>query len=287
MSYQATAYQVMIASPSDVIIERNLAKEIVYNWNAIHSYDKKILLLPVSWETNSAPKMGNRPQEIINRQILESSDLLIGIFWSRLGTHTGEAVSGTVEEITKHVDSGKPAMLYFSNVPVVLDSVDRKQYDSLQLFKNECQKKGLIEIYDSIDEFSNKLSRQLGIIINKDEYFNKGKLSHIEKIIEEENEFNFIEVLFQESKELLVKTSKDPRGTVIKVRYIGGFDIQTNGNNLNTDDSPKTWANWDAAFEQLLAYDLIKDNGTKGEVYSLTMNGYKLAEYLIDKLNYR
>lgn len=285
MAYQAKVFQVIIASPGDVTRERNLAREIVHNWNSIHSYDKKILLLPIGWETNSAPKMGNRPQEIINKQLLDSSDLLIGIFWTRIGSHTGESISGTVEEITKHVNSGKPAMLYFSKAPVHPDSIDPEQYNLLQIFKKECEKNGLIETYESIEEFNNKLSQQLGIIINKDEYFRKEDLSFIGDITDEDNEFGFVEMLFQESKELVVKTSKDPKGVVIKVRYLDGFDIQTNGNNLNDDNSPKTWATWETVFKQLFAYDLIKDNGTRGEVFSLTMKGYKLADYLV-KNNY-
>jgi hypothetical protein len=36
------------------------------------------------------------------------------MFWTKLGTATGVAASGTVEEIDRFVAAGKPAMLYFS-----------------------------------------------------------------------------------------------------------------------------------------------------------------------------
>jgi hypothetical protein len=78
-----------------------------------------------------SPEMGDSAQSIINRTVLQECDLLVGIFWTRIGTPTEEYASGTVEEIERHIDSGKPAMLYFSSAPVMPDSVDPDQYRSL------------------------------------------------------------------------------------------------------------------------------------------------------------
>ena len=47
--------------------------------------------------THSRPQMGDRPQELINKQLVGHCDLLIGSFWTRLGTPTGRAESGTAE----------------------------------------------------------------------------------------------------------------------------------------------------------------------------------------------
>ena len=129
MPYQATIYRVMIASPSDVAEERQIIREVVNEWNAVHSSIRLIALLPVGWETHSAPEMGARAQSIINRRLLDSCDLLVGAFWTRIGTPTGESVSGTVEEIARHIGEGKPAMLYFSSVPVIPEIINREQYD--------------------------------------------------------------------------------------------------------------------------------------------------------------
>ncbi len=112
MPYDAKVYQVMIASPNDVDRERQIAAEIVLEWNIANSQRAGVVLLPASWETHAAPRMGDRPQAIINKQVLEASDLLIGVFWTRIGTPTGEAISGTVEEIEDHIKAGKPVMLY-------------------------------------------------------------------------------------------------------------------------------------------------------------------------------
>ncbi len=116
MAFGATAYEVMIASPGDVEKERQVVRAAVHEWNAVHSRDRAVVLLPVGWETHATPEMGDRPQAIINKQLLRDCDLLIAVFWTRLGTPTGVASSGTVEEIEEHLAADKPAMIYFSNV---------------------------------------------------------------------------------------------------------------------------------------------------------------------------
>jgi hypothetical protein len=103
----------MIASPSDVSRERRIAREVIAEWNTIHSKDRKTVLMPVGWDTHSVPDTGDRPQAIINGQLLKGSDLLIAMFWTRIGSPTGAAQSGTVEEIEEHIGAGKSAMIHF------------------------------------------------------------------------------------------------------------------------------------------------------------------------------
>lgn len=159
--YPASVYNVIIASPSDVDDERVIVREVVHEWNSIHAEDRNTVLMPLGWETDSSPAMGGRAQEIVNDQLLQRSDLLIAAFWTRIGSPTGEAPSGTIEEIEKHISLGKPAMIYFSSAPVRADSVDREQYDALQKFKVDCRRRGLIEGFESLTEFREKLTRQL------------------------------------------------------------------------------------------------------------------------------
>jgi hypothetical protein len=91
----AKVLNVMIASPSDVSQERQIARNVIAEWNTVHS-DRKTVLIPVGWETHSVPDTGDRPQAIINGQLLKDADLLIAVFWTRIGSPTGGAPSGTV-----------------------------------------------------------------------------------------------------------------------------------------------------------------------------------------------
>lgn len=177
MSYRATVYNVMIASPSDVQEERDMVRQSLARWNAVHSEDRNIVLLPIGWETQSSPEMGDRPQNILNRQLLERSDLLVGLFWTRVGTPTDNFVSGSVEEIRRHVDAGKPAMLYFSNRPVRPDDVNHEQQKELRRFKEWCRQNGLLGECEHPSGFREKFYDQLQMKLNRAPYFRKKRLA--------------------------------------------------------------------------------------------------------------
>jgi hypothetical protein len=153
MAYSATAINVMIASPSDVSQERVIVRDVIAEWNAVNSADRRVILMPVGWETHSVPSAGDRPQAIINGQLLKDTDLLIAVFWTRIGSPTGAAPSGTVEEIEEHIRADKPVMIYFSSAPVRLDSTDSHQYEALKKFRQSIQARSLCDSYESLAEF--------------------------------------------------------------------------------------------------------------------------------------
>ena len=161
MPYPANVVNIMIASPSDVAKERQLITMIIHDWNSIHAEDRRTVLMPIAWETHSTPEMGDRGQAIINRQVLDKCDLLVAVFWTRLGSPTRDSASGTVEEIRKHLAAHRPAMIYFSGAPVDPESIDPEQYKALKAFRKECENNGLIAKYDSMEDCANQFSRHL------------------------------------------------------------------------------------------------------------------------------
>jgi hypothetical protein len=176
MAYDSRIYRVLVASPSDVHEEREVAVRVMQDWNNLHSYTRRTAVLPLRWETHTAPAFNVRPQEVINRQIVDDCDLVVGIFWTKLGSPTGEADSGTLEEIERVAKAGKPVMLYFSNVPIPPDSVEAAQIERLRAFKQAIQRNALIETFKSSLEFRDKFANQLEIKIREmQEADNKGK----------------------------------------------------------------------------------------------------------------
>lgn len=161
MAFTARVYSILIASPSDVGEEREIAVKAIQEWNYLNAPERAVTLLPLRWETHAAPTLGDRPQAIINRQIVDRCDALIGIFWTRFGSPTGIAESGTLEEIERAVNAGKPAMLYFSSAPQRPDAIDTAQLDNLRKFKSNIQNKGLVQAYGSISEFKDLLARHI------------------------------------------------------------------------------------------------------------------------------
>lgn len=161
MPQSGTIYRILTASPSDCIEERKVVPEVISAWNAAHSLHAGAILEPVLWETHARPELGDRPQAIINKQLVEHCDVLIGTFWTRLGTDTGKAESGTAEEIEEFRAKGKPVLLYFSSAPVVPQNLDREQFDALMKYKKKLQGTGIYFEYDSISHFRQLLQGHL------------------------------------------------------------------------------------------------------------------------------
>lgn len=163
MSYSAQVFRILIASPSDVAEEREIAVKTIQEWNDLNSAERQLVLLPLRWETHSAPEYGKRPQEVINRQVVDQCDLLVGAFWTRIGSPTGIADSGTLEEIERVAKDGKPVMLYFSKADKNPDDIDLDQLKKLREFKKKTFPNALVENYSGPIEFRDKLARQLEI----------------------------------------------------------------------------------------------------------------------------
>jgi len=280
MAFDAKVFRVMIASPGAVVVERNTVREVLAEWNAINADARRTVLLPVGWETHSSPEMGDRAQEFINKQVLQDADLLLGVFWTRIGTATGDYASGTVEEIEEHLATGKPAMLYFSSAPVHPDSVDAKQYAALKEFKEQCKSRGLLESYSNKNEFRDKFYRQLQLKLNQDSYFKVAEVAPADSPVISSGSVRSVPLLSTEAQTLIKEASASPDGVIMRIAYIGGLSIQTNGKNFIQDGNPRTRALWEGALEELQRASLIITSDSRGYVFRVTREGYETAELL-------
>jgi hypothetical protein len=276
MAYRAVVYRIMVASPGDVSVERRVAAEVIHEWNAIHSSDRRIVLIPVTWESHASPAMGDRPQAVINRQILRESDLLVAMFWTRLGSPTGVSPSGTVEEIDEHLGAGKPAMIYFSSAPVRPESVADEQYAALRRFREECRNRGLVEEYESITEFREKFTRQLAQTVIRD--LAREDDTEIAPLLTAQK--SDVPDLSDPARELLVEAAKDGSGTILCLNTMGGSHVQTNGKSFTESGGARSEARWRGAVKELSDLGLIEDRSYKGEVFSVTDAGYGAADLL-------
>jgi len=269
----------MVASPSDVPQERVIVRDVIAEWNAIHAKDRKTVLMPLGWETHATPEMGDRPQAIINGQLLKDADLLIAMFWTRIGSPTGVARSGTVEEIEEHLRAGKPAMIYFSSAPVRPDSIDEGQYSAVKEFKDSLRERGLFEEYESLSDFRTKLARQLAQKI----------ISHFPTTSEAANNSTDIDssgimpvripILGDSARELLIEASKDRQGVIMSLQTLSGSHVQTGGRDF-VQGGARSEAQWRGAVTELERVGLIEDRAGKNEVFFVTDEGYRVAELL-------
>lgn len=159
MSFKAEVYRVLIASPSDLADERLVATQAINEWNSLYALAESVVLLPVKWETHATPRSGIRAQAAINDELVSTSDILVGMFWTKLGTHTGVAESGTVEEIDQFVAAGKPALLYFSRRPIDPNAINIRQQRRLRAFKATTYKNALTGGFADLEDLRQTLMR--------------------------------------------------------------------------------------------------------------------------------
>ena len=265
MSFNATVYRVMIASPGDVQAERDIVRDVVHEWNAVNAVRRGIVLLPVGWETDLAPEMGDAPQTIIDRRILKDADLVVGIFWTRIGTPTANYASGAVEEIEEHLAAKKPAMLYFSMAPAALDSVDPDQYKALKTFRDSCKSRGVYETYSNVGDFRHRLSTGLQITLNSELFGGTGKAPAVVS-----------GDLSSDAAKLLKAATAE--GVIMFERFGGGVEVSANGQTFNEDSKPRTVAKWESVVEELEKAGLVRATSDRREVFEVTQAGYTAAD---------
>jgi hypothetical protein len=127
MSFNTKVYRVFIASPGDVPKEREQLRLAIHQLNEDTSIDA--IFIPILYE-KLAPRGGHYPQKHINENGLDTCDILISLFWTKLG-------EGTIEEIKRHLDAGKYAMTYRLNrnnaVPSEIVTDPKKVVDYIAL----------------------------------------------------------------------------------------------------------------------------------------------------------
>jgi hypothetical protein len=293
MSYNATVFNVLIASPGDVQEERRIAREIALEWNSMHARSRKVVLMPRGWDRDAYSSMGGRPQGELNKQIVDDADLLIAIFGTRVGTPTGEAEGGSIEELTRHMETGKPTMVFQSFVPADPRLFVTDQYKKLTEFIETWAKpRGVLWTYQSHEEFRSQISRQLTTMINDDPYFKPARatssiIGSSSSLLQMANRLRngedleailVVPDLGPEAKALLVEASQDKNGIIISSRTMSGHHIETNGKDFVRGADRRSAAVWEGALEDLLRLGMVRPRGVKGEVFELTREGYKAAD---------
>lgn len=272
MTYKATAVKVMIACPSDVERHKRQVRAAISDWNATHSEQTQIVLMPVSWDSHATPSLADRPQEVINQQI-SGYDILVAVLWTRIGTPTGVATSGTVEEIQIARKEGRPTLLYFCEEPAALRDVDLDQHNAVQEFRKSLSGQGLYWSFSTITEFTSLIERHLTRTVYQD-------FTHLSEPAPLENtQRSSIDGLSRDEQLLLVAGAFGD-GTIVQVTTMAGTRVEANDQSFATIGDMRSEARWRAVVKELAQRGLIEDRGGRGELYFVTDSGFKAAELL-------
>lgn len=165
MAYQALILQMLISAPGDVE-PKDLAivRKTVSQWNNNFGKAVGLAVLPVSWTEHAASEFGDRPQALLNGQLVDEADFAIALFRDRLGTPTGKAESGTAEEISILAENEKSVGVFVdASLRKPLDSSGLEERQRLATFVAELKEKSLVFDYSDsaalVGHVNNFLSR--------------------------------------------------------------------------------------------------------------------------------
>lgn len=180
MAYPTLALHLLISAPGDVPVQDMATiRKTISQWNLNLGRVVGLTVLPVSWTEHAVAEFGDRPQAILNDQIVEEADFAVALFYDRLGTPTGEADSGTAEEIKVLVEAGKSvAVLVNASARPPLGGSALEERKRLTEYLTDLRKTALVFEYanegDLISHLNNFLSRataqfQQSVEASKDE----------------------------------------------------------------------------------------------------------------------
>jgi hypothetical protein len=154
-------FRVFVGAPSDVTEEHSIISELVEEWNRHHGPFTRARLEFMNWRTHSHPSAGARPQALLNKQVVDQSDIVVGLFRLRFGSPTGVADSGTEEEIQRSIEQGKEVMVYFARLPEPRRRKEREEFARVEKFKSKYKNQALYDTYTDLTAFAKAFRQHL------------------------------------------------------------------------------------------------------------------------------
>lgn len=139
-------YRVFIASPGDVLHERETAFRVIEQINCKLKETHSLVKLEISAWEHAHPDIG-LPQEVILKQIpIEKCDILIAVFWKRFGLPPGSQrpsdgqpyLSGTERELDEAIQArqnsknDRPAIMIYRKLDPVPAEMSDEDFEQLQ-----------------------------------------------------------------------------------------------------------------------------------------------------------
>ncbi len=157
-------YKCFIASPGDTTTEREICDHVFQEINKTQGQQFNFRIESKKWENDARPSVGESGQDVINKQLVNDFQLFIGIMFTRFGSPTKNAESGTEEEFNiayKNKDNVE-IMFYFNDDNINPNSIDADQLNKVKTFKNKLSDKGgLYSTYVGVKDFETKLRNHL------------------------------------------------------------------------------------------------------------------------------
>lgn len=255
----------MIGCPGDILEEVAIAKAVINRWTNVHAEQNGVVLLTISWISNSYPEHGAHPQKILNNQLVDKSDMLIGIFGAKIGSPTDTSQSGTIEEIEEHIKDGKPVMLFFRQKND-MSQISSEEFAKLESFKSSIKNRCLYKEYKDEGTFESVFTDALELFIADNWLSDKPAITS-----------PMITVKFSDSEVTIMRDwITSDNNTAFVLDYIGGKSYVL-GNLQYTVESAREEAEWNDFIDRLERVGfikLVKYNNQGSPVYELQKLAY-------------
>lgn len=168
---KVTMYTVMIASPSDVQAERKATEDVIRKYNAEVRFSKSQHRLETGrWELDTALGAAEDAQDLIDEDITDTVDLVVGIFFTKLGTASSKDASYTIGELKRCIEAGKPVLILFNddNIPRTANYEEVSRVDDFRKNpKKYLGKSVLYATYKGVNEFREVFRNEITKVMNK------------------------------------------------------------------------------------------------------------------------
>ncbi len=163
MAHYKIMFRVLLSSPSDLTPEREIVSKIVEEINSANKETPFGIEL-FRWENDTDPAiiLDDGQKSIDKTFNYKHSELLIGMFYKKLGVGTVHEIDEAIESYKKY---GYPEIkLYFKKISKSLDKTtpaERAEFESLSAKKHEYMSQGIIQEFRNKGDFESKFRKHI------------------------------------------------------------------------------------------------------------------------------
>lgn len=168
MSRSVELVTIFLASPADMLGEREVVRSVVRELNRTWSRRTDVYFEVVGWEEVPSG-IGSDPQEVVNLSIGDDYDVFLGLMGRRLGSLTNRAASGTVEEYERALNRWRlnPDLVelkfYFLENAGSLAGANAEELALVEEFRERLARDGVFyRFFENESELALMLSSHLG-----------------------------------------------------------------------------------------------------------------------------
>lgn len=171
--------RIFVSSPGDVADERAQCEGAVQELNmTLHALmpERGVELELIRWETHTHPDLTGNPQQVVDDQIGVDYHIFLGIMWTRFGTPTSSAGSGTEREFRAAYQGWQerrlpahPLLLRRGTDTGTARPGERRAAKSSQRFSDRAGTEGSHRQlrYDARVDFGSQVRRDLVLVVSR------------------------------------------------------------------------------------------------------------------------